>query len=215
VVLQPSLFEPSPEGRVDLPLGDDCVAWYLPQLFDADTSARLFDDVVASTPWRQDHLHVYGRQVAVPRLQSWHGDDGRTYTYSGIRLEAQPWTPPMLEVRAAVEAVCGLQFDSVLANQYRDGSDGVAWHRDDEPELGRWPPIASVSLGAPRRFVLRDRFDHTHRHELTLESGSLLVMAGATQHRWDHRVPTTRRPVGPRCNLTFRRLVDPSQPEDA
>jgi alkylated DNA repair dioxygenase AlkB len=99
-------------------------------------------------------------------------------------------------------------FNCALANLYRDGHDAMGWHADDEPELGPDAPrdvlIASVSLGAPRRFVLRHRRRTTERRELELGEGSLLVMGGTTQHRYQHAVPRTAKPVGPRMNLTFR-----------
>jgi len=95
----------------------------------------------------------------------------------------------------------------VLANLYRDGRDCMGWHSDDEPELGARPLIASLSLGATRRFALRHRRDPSRRLVLELPAGSLLLMRGQTQARWRHALPRTARPVGPRINLTFRRIV--------
>jgi alkylated DNA repair dioxygenase AlkB len=106
----------------------------------------------------------------------------------------------------------GLTFDSVLANRYRDGRDSMGWHSDDEKELGPDPVIASVSLGAGRRFRLRHRSrPDLATLDLVLEHGSLLVMQGATQHHWKHCLPRTARPVGERINLTFRRVLRGSE----
>jgi alkylated DNA repair dioxygenase AlkB len=142
----------------------------------------------------------------VPRLSAWYGDAGAVYTYSGLRLEPLPWTPVLLEIKQATERLSGTRFNSVLLNLYRDGQDSMGWHSDDEPELGPEPVIASVSLGALRRFV----FQHKKRRwriALDLEPGSVLLMAGATQHHWRHALPKTRRPVAPRINLTFRTIL--------
>jgi alkylated DNA repair dioxygenase AlkB len=111
-----------------------------------------------------------------------------------------------------VSAAAGIDFNSVLANLYRDGCDAMGWHSDDEVELGPRPAVASVSLGAPRRFAFRGRPSRGEkrrateiaRHGLELPHGSLLLMAGDTQVNWQHALPRTARPVGPRINLTFR-----------
>lgn len=122
-------------------------------------------------------------------------------------MEPEAWTPPHLEIKAAIERETGAVFNSVLLNLYRNGQDGVAWHSDDEPELGPEPVIASVSFGATRRFQLRHKTRKDLKHEFALTHGSLLVMRGPTQQHWDHQVPKTARPVEPRINLTFRAIT--------
>ena len=150
-----------------------------------------------------------GREVDCPRLSGWEGD--AAYSYSGLTLRPAPWTPGVTAVRRRIEAATGDAFNSVLANLYRDGGDRMGWHADDEPELGRSPVIASASFGAPRRFLLRPKRGGASVCIL-LEPGSLLVMRGATQRHWTHSVPPTRRTVGPRINLTFRRILAESKP---
>jgi len=147
---------------------------------------------------------MFGRRVAFPRLTAWYGDPGAAYTYSGVRNEPLPWTPLLGELRDLVAAAAGAPFNSVLLNRYRDGSDSMGWHADDERELA--PVIASLSVGAVRTFELRHRGDR-ERIALPLASGSLIVMAGDTQRHWQHRVPKDVRAPGERINLTFR-LVD-------
>ena len=164
---------------------------------------RLFDALMAATDWRQETATIMGRRMAIPRLTAWHGEE--SYFYSGIRLEPLSWNQPLLELRRVAESLSGVRFNSVLLNLYRDGRDSVSWHADNEPGLGRNPVIASVSLGAVRRFQLRHR-QSRERVDLELGHGSCLVMAGATQHHWLHQIPKTTRPVGARINLTFRRM---------
>ena len=168
---------------------------------DAD---RLFAELMAATAWRQEIATVMGRRVPIPRLTAWHGEAG--YVYSGIRMTPASWNRPLLELKAAAEACAVQAFNSVLLNHYRDGRDSVSWHADNEPGLGRNPVIASISLGAIRRFQLRHRASG-QRLSLDLPHGSCLIMAGATQHHWLHQVPKTARPVGPRINLTFRAMA--------
>lgn len=163
-----------------------------------DVMARL----MAEIDWRQDVATIVGRSVPLPRLTAWHGDAG--YRYSGIDNPPRAWTPLLLELRAVAESVADAAFNSVLLNLYRDGSDGMGWHADDERPLGRDPVIASLSFGATRRFRLKHRTEPGLALSLELPPGSCLVMAGALQHHWRHALPKTRRPVGPRVNLTFR-----------
>jgi alkylated DNA repair dioxygenase AlkB len=167
---------------------------------DAD---RLYDALLGQVAWRQEEATIMGRRVAIPRLTAWHGEAG--YVYSGIRMAPAPWSPALLELRRRAVDLAGQPFNSVLLNLYRDGRDSVSWHADNEPGLGRNPVIASLSLGATRRFQLKHR-RCDERVAIDLSHGSCLVMAGATQHHWLHQLPKTARPVGPRINLTFRRM---------
>jgi len=162
----------------------------------------------AELPLRQEMLRIMGRDIPTPRLTSWHGDEGTTYTYSGKTFSPSPWTPTLEGLRDRLRDTAGAPFNSVLANLYREGSDSMGAHADDEPELGPSKEnivIASVSLGARRRFVLRAKHGPA-RFEYLLGEGDLLLMGGTTQSHFKHAVPKTKRVVGPRLNLTFRMI---------
>jgi alkylated DNA repair dioxygenase AlkB len=168
--------------------------------------ATLRDPVGAGIDWEVHRLKLFGREVDSPRLSRWIGDPGASYRYSGVRFEPASWPRALTVIRKAVNAAAGEQFNSVLANLYRDGNDTMGWHSDDEPELGAQPIIASLSLGATRKFVLKSRAPGGERLELQLPHGSLLVMRGDTQKNYRHALPRTKRPTGERLNLTFRRI---------
>ncbi|MCU1351949.1 MAG: alpha-ketoglutarate-dependent dioxygenase AlkB [Acidimicrobiales bacterium] len=191
------------QERVELPDADLVLVH---DLFAPDDRERLQRELRDTTAWRQESITMYGRTNPVPRLTAWYGDVGTSYSYSNITMGPQPWTPALREVKAAVEAHAGHELNGVLCNLYRDGRDSVAWHSDDEAELGPTPFIASVSFGATRRFQLRHKHRPELRHELELTDGSLLVMQGPTQRHWRHQVPKTSRAVGARINLTFRQI---------
>lgn len=163
-----------------------------------DEAAVLFQALRAEAAWKQEHLKMFGREVRLPRLTAWYGD--HSYRYSGIRNEPNPWIPALSWVKERVDAVCGIKFNSVLLNHYRDGQDSVSWHADDEPELG--PVIASVSLGTTRSFQLKHKRRPEWRAAYDLTGGSLLVMHDI-QKDWLHRVPK-QMGRGERINLTFR-----------
>jgi len=178
-----------------------------PDAFAASEAWELFGEFREGIDWRQEEVMVFGRRQAVRRLVAWHGDPGARYTYSGTPHEPLPWTPALERIRHRVQAIAVCEFNAVLLNLYRDGRDGMGWHADDEPELGPEPVIASVSLGAVRRFCLRHRKRRDLRADLALPHGSLLLMSGATQRNWVHAVPKTTVPVGERINLTLRRIA--------
>lgn len=170
-------------------------------------ASRLLELFWAELNWQQEEIQLFGRKIPQPRLTSWYGDPDARYTYSGLHLEPQAWHPVLLELRTHLEDFLQRRFNSVLANGYRDGRDSMGWHADDEKELGTGPVIASLSLGACRRFLLRDRRGNETMC-LPLEHGSLLIMQGASQSAWKHSLPKTTRPVGLRINLTFRKVAN-------
>ncbi len=165
---------------------------------------RYFDLLRGRIDWRQESARIMGRSIQIPRLSVWYGTAG--YRYSGIMHAHQPLTEELRELQAVAEELAGLSFNGVLLNLYRDGQDSVGWHADNEAGLGPEPVIASLSLGAVRRFQLKHRTDRTGRVTLDLPHGSCLIMRGKTQQCWLHQLPKTRAPVGPRINLTFRRM---------
>jgi len=166
----------------------------------------LLDQLIRDGAWRQEEITVYGKAYRQPRLSAWYGDRG--YSYSGIRLEPEPWTDTLLDIRERVENLAGQSFNSVLLNYYRDQNDKMGMHSDDERELGRQPVIASLSLGETRTLLLR----HKSRRDLKtiklpLPCGSLLVMRGDTQQHWRHGINAERSHCGARINLTFRTVT--------
>jgi alkylated DNA repair dioxygenase AlkB len=169
---------------------------------------RCFTALMREIPWQQKTIVMMGKRVMQPRLVAWFGDPEAEYTYSGVLNEPLPWTPILAELRDRAGESAAHRFNSVLANLYRDGRDSMGFHADQEKELGTDPVIASLSLGAARRFQLRytGKRKGVAGRDLELTDGSLLLMRGTTQHFWRHGVPKESRPVGPRVNLTFRQI---------
>jgi len=190
------------EPVVDL----DGQVYLLERFYGEQDAQALFDTLLHEMAWQSEEIVVLGKHVLVPRLVCWHGEAGAVYRYSGVEHEPRPWTPTLRTIRGHVTKTCGVAFNTVLGNLYRDGADSMGWHADNEPELGPEPVIASLSLGATRLFKLRhNRSKQTM--DIRLTSGSLLLMCGPLQSYWRHAVPKTKQAVGPRINLTFRRIV--------
>ncbi len=197
---QVALFENSGRSS-NIPEG---LLTYFPEVFDASKSRAFLSTLLSSTPWEQQRVMMYGRKVDTPRLTAWYGDAGKRYAFSGITFNALPWTPVLLEIKAVVELLASVSFNSVLLNYYRGGSDSVAWHSDDERELGESPIIASVSFGQVRQFDIRPKDAPREKYSIRLGEGSVLLMKGTLQQEWEHRIPKARSVIGPRINLTFR-----------
>jgi alkylated DNA repair dioxygenase AlkB len=165
----------------------------------ADEADALLATLLVEVPWQQEQLVIFGRATRVPRLLAWCGDAGLNYRYSRVDHVCSGWLPSLHRVRCRLADEVGFGCNLVLLNRYRNGDDCMGWHADDEPGLGR--QVASVSLGATRRFLLRPLGSKCSRR-LNLGGGSLLLMDG----RWRHALPRTRQDVGERVNLTFRQL---------
>jgi alkylated DNA repair dioxygenase AlkB len=209
-MLQPRLFDaPQIDEAPRVVLDHDGVVTYDPYFIDPWVADELFNELRTETPWKQECLRMYGREIPFPRLTAWYGDPGATYTYSGLKNEPLPWSPTLRALRDRLQSEVRAKFNSALLNFYRSGRDGLSWHADDEPELGLEPVIASISLGAVRRFLLRHRVTG-ETIEVSLEHGSLLIMSGRTQTHWKHQVPKDGKVDSGRINLTFR-LINASR----
>ncbi len=180
----------------------DGAALFMPDFIARSEAEQLLQYLQSTIPWREETLTIYGKTHLSPRLVCWFGD--HAYSYSGTRHNPVPWLPELLDLKQRAEIASGAKFNSVLANLYRDGRDSVGWHADDERNMGE--VIASVSLGAARNFRMRHKARKVPSLGVTLTSGSLLVMGEGMQQYWEHAIPKTAKPVGPRINLTFRWL---------
>jgi len=171
---------------------------------------QLFNTLLEEIPWRQNKITVFGKTYDEPRLTQLYGDNQMEYSYSGITFNALEWSPTVRSIKEDIERATGHNFNICLINLYRDGSDSNGWHADNEKELGINPVIASISLGQERFFHLRHNDNKEWRYKFPLENGSLLLMAGETQHTHKHQIAKTKRSIQPRINLTFRKVVDAS-----
>ena len=199
-----SLFPLLPDPAVNLLPFDGVVNDYGVLLPPAEADVFL-RTLLAEVPWRHDEVRLFGRRITTARQVAWYGDEAYVYGYSGVARSALPWSPPLLALKARVEAALNASFNSCLLNLYRDGSEGMAWHSDDEAVLGRESLIASLSFGAARRFAFLHKVSGEKR-ELWLAYGQLLVMRGETQRFWRHALLKSARVRAPRISLTFRRF---------
>lgn len=186
-----------------LELSEHSFLEYVPNWLDADAASRAFTELRDSLGWEEREIVLFGKRILQPRLIAWAGE--LPYRYSGQTLEPRAVPPMLEELRGATNLATGVEFNHALVNRYRDGNDSMGFHSDDEPELGEHPIVASISLGATRRFVIEKRRGK-ERRSLALEHGSLLVMRGHCQTEFRHGLPKSKAPAGERINVTWRRI---------
>lgn len=171
-----------------------------------DQCAFYFEVFFDSIPWQHDEAVIFGKRIVTKRKVAWFGDSNYDYTYSGVTKQAHLWTPELLELKQLVEKISGTTYNSCLLNLYHSGEEGMAWHSDGEKSLLDNGTIASLTLGAERKFSFKHK-ETKQRIDIVLENGSLLLMKGTTQKHWLHRLPPTKKSSTPRINLTFRTIV--------
>ncbi|MBP9681123.1 MAG: alpha-ketoglutarate-dependent dioxygenase AlkB [Bacteriovorax sp.] len=177
-------------------------------LYQENYLKESMEDILMGIVWRNDPITMFGKTYPQPRLTAWHGDPGLSYTYSKITMRSPGWSPILLKIRDQLEKDLKTPFNSVLLNYYRDGNDHMSYHSDDELELGVNPTIASLSLGATRKFSLKHRLNKIMKPvDLFLESQNLLVMKDELQHFWQHKIGKSTKIKAPRLNLTYRNII--------
>lgn len=175
--------------------------------FNQHDADRYFHQLLNEISWQQRSITMFGYTVDQPRLVSWHAKEGIRYRYSGITMLPTEWNQTLLDIKYAVEQKIKHKFNSAFLNLYRHGRDYMGWHRDNEKALGPHPLIASVSFGTTRKFRFKHMKHAELSYDLTLSSGSLLVMQGEIQHYWKHCIPKALRITDPRINITFRQIT--------
>ncbi|MAM29319.1 MAG: alpha-ketoglutarate-dependent dioxygenase AlkB [Flavobacteriaceae bacterium] len=199
---QLDIFSSAPEQGQPIKIKDGEYI-YIPQFYNKNTADKYLERLIKDIHWKQESMNMYGKKILFPRLTAWYGDSDKPYSFSGITLNPNPWSPGLQKIKDDIEPKANVNFNSVLLNRYRDGNDSISWHTDAEKELGTNPVIASVNFGAERKFQLK-HIETDERINLILQHGSLLIMQGALQHYWKHQVPKTKKKLGERVNLTFR-----------
>lgn len=187
-------------------LSKDGIVNYYGTLLSASRSNSFFDQLLHNVEWKNDEAYIYGKRIVTKRKVAWYGDKPYQYTYSNTTKLALPWTTTLLELKEMVEQKTEEKYNSCLLNLYHNGSEGMAWHSDGEKDLKKNGAIASLSLGAERKFAFKHK-ETKEKVSLLLKNGSLLVMKGTTQTFWLHRLPPTKMIHTARINLTFRTIM--------
>ncbi|MEP2510426.1 MAG: alpha-ketoglutarate-dependent dioxygenase AlkB [Reichenbachiella sp.] len=197
------LFNSTPGANL---LPYDGEVQYFGKIMDIEKAQYYLNNLLQTIQWKNDEAIIFGKHIITKRKADWYGNDSYAYTYSNTTKRTLPWTQELAELKSLVEHLTHTSFNSCLLNLYHSGEEGMAWHSDDEKSLGKNTTIASLSLGAERKFLLKHK-ETKEPMSVVLERGSLLVMKGATQTHWLHCLPKSKKVQSPRVNLTFRTIV--------
>jgi alkylated DNA repair dioxygenase AlkB len=178
---------------------------YYGKILSGKETEFYFNQLIQTIEWKNDEVIMFGKRMVTPREVSWYGDKDYQYIYSKTAKSALPWTEELLKLKELAEGVTQSSYNSCLLNLYHNGMEGMGWHSDDEDTLVRYSSIASISLGAERKFSLKHKQTRSTM-SVRLENGSLLEMKGSTQLNWLHSLPKSKLVTSPRINLTFRRF---------
>jgi alkylated DNA repair dioxygenase AlkB len=193
------------KGRLDNILPKDGTVFYYEKVLSFGEANQYFDLLMENISWKNDEVNIFGKHIVTKRKAAWYGDSDYLYTYSNTTKHALPWTKELSDLKQIVEELAETKFNSCLLNLYHNGDEGMGWHSDDEESLGKNNTIASLSLGAERKFLFKHK-QTKQTVSLVLEHGSLLIMKGATQANWLHSLPKSKNVTKPRINLTFRTI---------
>lgn len=183
----------------------DGIANYHGQILSEKISVYYYNVLLNAIAWKNDEAVIFGKRIITKRKVAWYGDTDYYYNYSNVTKQALVWTKELLDLKTIVEAESKATYNSCLLNLYHSGEEGMAWHSDGEKMLQKEGEIASVTLGAERKFSFKHK-ESKQKVDIVLERGSLLVMKGTTQTNWLHRLPPTKLIKTPRINLTFRTI---------
>ncbi len=187
-------------------INQDGVALYYPQAIPAEHLSHYYAELFNKINWEQDRIMMFGKEIITKRKVAFYSDPLISYTYSGKLKIGLPWSPELLIIKKMVESFTKVNYNACLLNLYHNGDESMGWHSDDEKEIIAESSIASLSIGAERKFS----FKHKTTKETTsvlLENGSLLEMKGPIQQNWWHALPKSKKITEPRINLTFRQMI--------
>ena len=181
----------------------DGIAIYHGIVLNEKEATQICKNLLDTIPWKQDEVMMFGKKIMTKRKVAWYADAGISYTYAGVKKSGLEWTKSLLEIKQKVESITGASYNACLLNLYHEGEEGMGWHKDNEKEIVSESSIASVSLGAARKFAFKHATT-SERLDIELANGSLLDMKGPIQQYWYHSLPKTMRIKQMRINLTFR-----------
>ena len=186
-------------------INQDGQAHYFGKIINAEQKHIYFNELLNKIEWTNENLVMFGKEITTKRKVAFYADRLIEYTYSNKTKKGLEWTPLLIEIKQLVSSYTGSNYNACLLNLYHDGAEGMGWHSDDEKEIIPNSSIASLSLGAERKFALKHKATKEAK-SILLEHGSLLEMLGSFQKHWLHSMPKSKKIVAPRINLTFRQM---------
>jgi len=186
-------------------LNQDGIAIYHEQVISDEQTKQLYDDLLNNINWENERIVMFGKEIITKRKVAFYSDSSIAYRYSSKTKIGLPWEDTLITLKNIVESITKESYNACLLNLYHNGEESMGWHSDNEKEIVTNSSIASLSIGASRKFS----FKHKATKEtisIQLGNGSLLVMKGTIQSHWWHALTKSKKVTEPRINLTFRQM---------
>ena len=187
-------------------INKDGVALYYPSLLNEESIPHFYVELFNKINWEQEKIKIFGNEITTKRKVAFYSDPLISYTYSGKTKIGLPWIASLIQLKEKIELITNVKYNACLLNLYHDGEEGMGWHSDNEKEIVPESSIASLSIGASRKFSFKHKLTN-ETLSIVLENGSLLEMKGAIQKHWLHALPKSKKITSPRINLTFRQML--------
>jgi len=183
----------------------DGQAIYFGKIISEELISIFFTELSNKIEWKNEVVMMFGKEITTKRKVAFYSEPGIEYRYAQKTKIGLPWTAVLLEIKSRIESYTNTPYNACLLNLYHNGNEAMGWHADNEIEIKPLSSIASLSLGAERKFSFRHKSTKESK-SIILENGSLLEMKGELQEHWLHALPKTTKVLDPRINLTFRQM---------
>jgi len=181
-------------------------AIYFGKIFSEEQIGVFYEDLMNKIDWKNEVVVMFGKEITTKRKVAFYSEPNIQYRYSHSTKIGLQWLPVLLEIKSIVESMTNTQYNACLLNLYHNGNEAMGWHADNEAEIIPNSSIASLSLGAARKFSFKNKTTK-ETNSLLLENGSLLEMKGSLQNHWLHSLPKSTKIIMTRINLTFRQMI--------
>jgi len=183
----------------------DGIALYHEKVISDEQIKPLYDELLNEINWENERVVMFGKEIITKRKVAFYSDESIVYTYAGKTKIGLPWKDPLIILKNIVESLTKQTYNACLLNLYHNGDEAMGWHSDNEKEIIANSTIASLSIGASRKFSFKHKVTK-ETISIQLENGSLLEMKGTIQSHWLHALPKSKKITEPRINLTFRQM---------
>ena len=181
-------------------------AIYFGKIFSEEQINVFFEELINKIDWKNEVVVMFGNEITTKRKVAFYSDPNIQYRYSQRTKKGLEWISILLQIKSIVESYTQTQYNACLLNLYHNGNEAMGWHSDNEVEIMPNSSIASISLGAERKFSFKNKTTK-ETNTILLENGSLLEMKGELQNHWLHSLPKSTKIIMPRINLTFRQMI--------
>jgi alkylated DNA repair dioxygenase AlkB len=186
-------------------IDQDGIVLYHEKVLTDQQITQLYNDLLNKINWENERVVMFGKEIITKRKVAFYSDPLIAYTYSSKTKIGLPWKDPLIILKNIVESLTKQTYNACLLNLYHNGEEAMGWHSDNEKEIIANSSIASLSIGASRKFSFKHKVTK-ETISIQLENGSLLEMKGTIQSHWLHALPKSKKITESRINLTFRQM---------